>query len=307
MMEMEQDAPHVALVLGGGGPLGIAWEAGMLQGWLDVWASEAATLLQGLRIVGTSAGAIVGAHLASHRDVSALFARQAEPLGPDAPKGPDMARFMAAFMKAKLFTRSVLTLRKSMGKSARALHLPGEAEWVAAIERSYAPAGPWPEHCELLITVIDADTGEFHAWGSDSGVPLSLAIAASCAVPCAFPLVKIEGRTYMDGGMGSPTNADVAGGCSRVVVLDPIGRMMGGTAPLEKERRELEAAGSHTLAFLPDQAVSDAIGTHLLDPARRAEVARLGHTQGLATAHGVRAFLLDGAPTTTLKPAASSG
>lgn len=285
-----------SLVLGGGGPLGIAWEAGMLQGWADVWTSRGPTsdpmlaFLEG-RIIGTSAGAIVGAHLAAYGSVTALVAQQDQPIGPDAPAAPKMALFMAAFLKAKLFSRSVPALRRSIGKSARRAALAGEAEWIAAIARSYAPTGPWPDSRELVVTVIDAETGELHAWRSDSGVPLALAVAASCAVPCAFPLVHIGGKVYMDGGIGSSTNAALAAGSGRILVLDPLGRMLGKSSPLDAERRALEADGSHTLAFLPDETVAAAIGMNMLDASRRSKVAALGRTQGHATAAGVLSFL----------------
>ena len=280
-----------ALVLGGGGPLGIAWEAGMLEGWAQSWGQSwardhsagqpLAPLLAG-RIIGTSAGAIVGAHLAAHGSVTALVADQHAPAGADSPKGLRVAGFLAAFAKAKLFSRSLTGLRRSMGKSARSAARPGEAEFVAAIARSYTPAGApdgaWPR--ELLLTAVDAETGEFYAWSGASGVPLALAIAASCAAPCVFPLVHVHGRATMDGGTGSPTNAGLAAGCARVLILDPLGRLLGRYSPLEAERRGLETAGSHTLAFMPDRAVADAMGRHVFDVAQRSVVATLGQAQG---------------------------
>lgn len=281
-----------ALVLGGGGPLGIAWEVAML----DSWAAAAGTpvplapFLDG-RIIGTSAGAIVGAHLAQHDSVSMLLAQQDEPLGLDTPDAPDMARFMAAFLKAKLFSRDLSGLRRSIGRSATSANVPGEAEFLAAFARSYVPKETWREDRELLLTAVDAATGEFHAWDAASAVPLALAVAASCAVPCVYPLVHINGRAHMDGGIGSSTNAALAAGCRRAVILDPLGPLLGNSSPLDDERRALEASGCHTLAFTPDQDVSNAIGTHLLDASRRAQVARLGRVQGASTAAGVWKFL----------------
>ena len=296
MYKQMEDTARGALVLGGGGPLGIAWEAGMLQGWAEAWAPGSAetagldVLLRG-RIVGTSAGAIVGAHLAVHRSVQALFARQDEPMASDAPGPPKMVSFLAAYVKAKLLTRTVADLRRRMGRSARSQALAGEAAWVAAIAQTFAPAGDWPTASELVVTVIDAETGELHGWRAADGVPLAQAVAASCSVPCAFPLVHVRGRAYMDGGIGSPTNAALAGGCAHVVVLDPLGRMMGAAAPLEAETRALRAAGSRTLAIVPDQAVADAIGMHVLDASRRAETAGAGRQQGIRTAALVWEFL----------------
>ncbi len=313
MLEQVGQAGRCALVLGGGGPLGVAWEAGLLQGWAQGWqqfvqqegtagssgsavsrdsrysASALALFLEG-RIIGTSAGAIVGAHLAVHDSIEPLVAQQSQSLGDDTPRGPGMTKFLAAFFKAKLFTRSMPSLRRSLGRSARRMALPGEAGFVAAIARSYAPKGGWPAGRELLVTVVDAESGELHAWTSESGVPLALAVTASCAVPCAFPLVHVNGRSYMDGGVGSSTNTALARGCDRVLILDPLGRMFGGS-PLDAERRALEAEGSRTLAFLPDQAVAAAIGRNFLDTTRRAQVCELARAQGLSTAHGVWNFL----------------
>ncbi len=285
-----------ALVLGGGGPLGIAWEAAMLDGWAEGWAGHGtdapalAPFLDG-RMIGTSAGAIVSAHLAVHGSVAALVAEQSRNEKVEALKKSQLLRFVAAFLRAKLLTRGTLALRQSLGRSARRAALPGEAEWVQAIARSYAPQGPWPQERELLLTVVDAETGEFHVWDHTTGVPLATAVAASCSVPCAFPLVHVNGRAYMDGGIGSSTNALLARGCARAVILDPLGRMMGDAAPREAERRELEAAGTHTLAFLPDEAVGRAIGRNVLDMSRRSQVSALGRLQGLATASGVWNFV----------------
>ena len=297
MQEQRGGEKRCALVLGGGGPLGIAWEAGMLAGWAESWQRSAALaevplapFLDG-RIVGTSAGAIVGAHLAVHGSVTALLQQQGEPVEPDAPSAAELARFLPAYFKARLFTRNVDDFRRSLGRSARRSARPGEQHYLAAFRRSYAPGGPWPAGRDLRIMVIDTETGELHTWTSERDAPLAVAVAASCSIPCAFPMVHVNGRTYMDGGLGSPTNALLAQGCERVLILDPLGRVFGKSAPIEAERETLEAAGSHTLAFTPDQAVANSIGRNFLDSSRRALVAKLARAQGLATAPGVRSFL----------------
>ena len=297
MQEQANGNQRCALVLGGGGPLGIAWEAGMLAGWAEGWQQPSAEsgvplapFLDG-RIIGTSAGAIVGAHLAVHGSVTALLQQQGDPVEPDAPSGSEMARFLPAYIKAKLFTRNVDDFRRSLGRSAQRRARTGEQGYLAAFRRSYAPEGPWPVGRDLRIVVIDTATGELQAWTSERNAPLAVAIAASCSIPCAFPMVHVNGRTYMDGGLGSPTNALLATGCERVLILDPLGRVFGKSAPVEAERRALEAAGSHTLAFTPDRSVANAIGHNFLDSRRRATVATLARAQGLATAQGVRSFL----------------
>ena len=79
----------------------------------------------------------------------------------------------------------------------------------------------WPER-PLVVTAVDTETGEFTTFDRDSGVPLVSAVAASCAVPGVYPPVTIDGRRYMDGGMRSAANADLAQGYDRLVVLAPI-------------------------------------------------------------------------------------
>ncbi len=56
----------------------------------------------------------------------------------------------------------------------------------------------------------------------ESGISLLDAVAASCAVPLVWPAATINGKRYIDGGVRSSANADLATGCGRVVVLAPI-------------------------------------------------------------------------------------
>ncbi len=268
-----------ALVLGGGGPIGIAWEAGLLLGLCD----RGIDLGKIDRIVGTSAGAIVGAHLACLGSVAELYAAQATPLD-DTMKPPEMLPLMAAYAKAKLFSRSVDAERRSLGKSALSADVPGEQAWLNAIA-SFLPHEPsstgigWPER-ELLVTAIDVSSGELLTWTRNSGVPLPLAVASSCAVPCVYPLVQINGRAYMDGGMGSPTNAAFGGGYDLVIIADPLARIMGKQSPMLKEKATLLQEGSQVVAFGFDDAIVDRIGMNLMDTSRRGEVAELGRAQG---------------------------
>lgn len=279
-------------MLGGGGPLGVAWQAGILQGWAESWAvhgEEALSPLLAGRIIGTSGGAIVGAHLAVHRSVSQLVAQQAQTIDSGNFR-PAMARFIAAFLKAKLLTRNLQSFRRSLGRSALRSGQQGDT-WTRLVARYYSPSGSWPWKPELQITVIDAETGELLVWNASTGKPLSLAIAASCSVPCAFPPVHIDGRTFVDGGLGSSTNAEIAEGCARVVILDPLGNTFGLKSPLNEERKSLEIRGSRTLAILPDRQVGNAIGKNFLDLSRCASIAKLGIEQGQATAQGAWNFL----------------
>ena len=116
----------------------------------------------------------------------------------------------------------------------------------------------------LLITAVNTLTGEFAAWDRDSGVPLDRAVAASCSVPCVAPPVTVNGARYMDGGVTSSTNADLARGASSVVVLDPIASLR----PGGRLKAELAATGASEITVIePDEAAIAAFGTDLLSSA----------------------------------------
>jgi NTE family protein len=270
---------RTALILGGGGPIGIAWEAGLLMGLRD----RGVDLARVDRIVGTSAGSLVGAHLAVHGSLDELYAAQSTPLDP-AIKPPKMLPLLAAMTKAKLFTRSVQSERRSLGESARRAKVPGEQAWLDAIasflpQASRDSMAKWPD-CELLLTAIDAQSGELVTWNRNSGVPLPVAVASSCAVPCVYPLVHIHGRAYMDGGMGSPTNAALGSGYDLVIIADPLARIMGRLSPRLKEVEMLRGQGSQIVTFAFDTATADVIGMNLMDVRKREQVARSGRSQG---------------------------
>jgi NTE family protein len=139
---------------------------------------------------------------------------------------------------------------------------------------SRLPISEWPER-DLRITAVDAESGEFVVFDRDSGVSLVDAVGASCAVPGVWPPVTIDGRRYIDGGMRSPANADLAAEYERVVVLAPVVR---GGGPMPGAAGQV--AGLRRAALVPPDADSiRAIGRNVLDPARRAAAARAGRAQ----------------------------
>ena len=144
----------------------------------------------------------------------------------------------------------------------------------------------WPDR-PLVLTAVDAETGEFSAFDRDSGVPLLKAVAASCAVPGVYPPVTIDGRRYVDGGMRSAANTDLAAGYDRIVVLAPIPR---GVGPMASVGRHVAGLGGARVAVVsPDAASRTAIGRNVLDPAARAPSARAGRAQAASVAEQVAA------------------
>ena len=265
----------LALVLGGGGPIGIAWEAGLLLGLRD----EGVDLSLADTIIGTSAGSIVGANLAISRNLEAFYHQQSTPFEGEDLQVPDMGGFFGAWTKAKLLNRSLDGVRRSIGKSALAAKVHGLEEWLDGIGRRL-PEGEWPSAPALKVVAIDIAEGALTVWDSRSGVPLREAVAASCAVPCVFPVVEIAGRRYMDGGMGSPTNAQLAMGHSQVLVLDPLGRIPGVGSMIREEVDALTRAGSQVSMLAPDDATAKVMGYDLMDAGKCAPVAALGRAHG---------------------------
>jgi NTE family protein len=263
-----------ALVLGGGGITGIAWEIGVLAG-----LAEAGVDLTGADlVVGTSAGSVVGAQLTSGADLEALFARQLEP-----PTGEQAARMTrSALLRYGL--AALRSRRDDVGFRRRigALALAAERAGLTATEQerldvigSRLVSREWPDR-DLRITAVDAQSGEFRVLDRTSGVPLLQAVAASCAVPGVYPPVTIDGRRYVDGGMRSAANADLAEGHDRVVVLAPIPRGMG---PLASVDAQVTGMVARVAVVSPDDASRQAIGRNVLDPAARAGSARAGRAQ----------------------------
>jgi len=275
------DDMHTAIVLGGGGVTGIAWEWGILAGL----AAAGVDLSEPDLVVGTSAGSVVGAQVAAGADVEERYTAQL--------KGPGAE--VAARLGGRAVTRIAWTVVRSrdpqrararIGHMALAAKTVPEAERRAIIE-SRLPVKTWPER-RLKITAVEAATGEFVTFDKDSGVELVDAVAASCAVPGVWPPVTIDGRRYVDGGVRSAANVDLAAGYARVLVLAPITTGFGPMPSVARQVAELEKQ-STVVVVSPDKTARRAFGRNMLDPARRAPAAEAGRTQAAAVAESVRA------------------
>jgi NTE family protein len=265
-----------ALVLGGGGVTGVAWEIGLLAGL----AARGVQLGVADLIVGTSAGSVVGAQLACGTNLDQMYADQLQPPEERPPGSADVARLrlrhIALYAWAALRHRDPVQARARIGRLATTARTMPEAERRAVIA-ARVPGDDWPAR-QLLITAVDAGSGEFRAFEAGQGVELIDAVAASCAVPGVWPPVTIDGRRWMDGGMRSPANADLAAGCDAVVVLAPVTQGLRGSS-VPSQVAALRQRGRAVAVVWPDRAAKAAIGRNVLDPARRAPAARAGHAQ----------------------------
>ena len=290
-----------ALVLGGGGPVGVGWESGLIAGL----EAEGVRVSQADFIVGTSAGSIVGVQLAGGRDAQELYRAQLaiadrpEGMGPSEPI--DMAPMMAQFLKLYTSDAPVQQLRAEIG--AFALQAQGDEDaWVAGFAADeIGGSGRWPARA-YACTAIDVADGSFVVWDRDSGAPLERAVASSCAVPGIVPPVTINGRRYMDGGIGSTTNATIASGYDKVLVVAVIRPGRGGAAAampelaarvarqFEAELDAVRASGSAVELITPTDEVERAFGVNLMAFSRRREAAEMGLRQGKAEAARIAAF-----------------
>jgi NTE family protein len=271
-----------ALVLGGGGIAGAAWEVGLLAGL----AARGVDLAAADLVVGTSAGALAGAQVTSGTPLAELYQAQCTP--PEVAVTATMGRaLMFRYALAVFIPGSAARARKRLGRLARASPPLAEAQRRAVIG-AWLPSHDWPAQ-RLLITAVDADTGECATFDSSSGISLIEAVGASCAVPGVWPPVRLNGRRWMDGGMRSATNADLAAGSDRVVVLAPIWKGLRVMPAALGQCRELARAGSAVVLVTPSAEAVAAMGPNLLDSAQRGPAAQAGYAQAAATAAQVAA------------------
>ena len=293
------------LVLGVGGILGEAWMWGYLGG---AQAETGEDFRRAKQMIGTSAGSIVAARLAS---------------GEDPRRGEDRVRWDAELeperrpgtLRAALDRASRISLGAMSPLAAPALSAatPGGALARAVVLarvpagrielrelRSRVDAGGSSFDGRLNIVAVDRGSGRRVVFGADGAPEASVgdAVAASCAIPGYFAPVEIEGREYVDGGVWSPTNLDLAraGRGDRVLCLVPTAAM--GTAPAVAMRglaagwrlaTGVEAAaarrrGATVEVVGPDAGATRALGSDLMNPRRRAAVLEAGFAQGARAA-----------------------
>ncbi|MFJ8434960.1 patatin-like phospholipase family protein [Kitasatospora sp. NPDC094019] len=265
-----------ALVLGPGGRPGVAWTAGLAAGL----RSAGVDLGEADLIVGTSAGAIVGAVLAAGGDPARLGVLPARlPAdGAVTARRPDPAVTGAVFAALGESGADPAGTRRRVGRIALGTVDAAAEERVVAQRAALIGVDTWPEHPRLLIPAVDAESGEPVVWEATAGVPLVRAVAASSAFPGFEPPVAVDGRHCLDGALRAGTNADLAAGARTVVVVEPLAHRHPGAAP----------GSARVLA--PE---ADAVRLLDADPGDHEsweEIHRLGRKQGEAAADGLRAF-----------------
>ncbi|WP_307835496.1 patatin-like phospholipase family protein [Streptomyces adelaidensis] len=275
-----------ALVLGGGGPVGLAWLAGVLAGLTDAGVD----LGRADVVIGTSAGAIYGSRFAAGETPGELYERQLA--GADRIAMKVTATQTLRFLWAALGSRDPDHSLRRLTRAALAAHPdpdPGFFDVIRPLLRGAhvdGDPGNWPERA-LRITAVDVLTGEVTAFDADSKVTLLEAVAASCAVPLVSAPVAVAGRRRLDGGCRSTANIDLAGGYDRVLAVAPVPKAVGPHSGAQRQAAELTAGGTAVALLTPDTASRRAMGRDLTADARRPAAARAGHAQGTAAAAAV--------------------
>lgn len=305
--EQMAPSPRVAVVLGAGGSAGHAYHSGVLTALQDVLGFDAG---RADRLLGTSAGSIVATLLAGGVPAADLGAsaldRERSPAGrervaripstraqggvhEDQPSLLDLVRPASPGLLARLAVRP----RRVRPGVLVAAALP-EGRIHHGYVAGHVPAllgTTWPE--QVWIPAVRLADGARVVFGRDGDPPADLvdAVTASCAIPGWFRPVTVDGATYVDGGVHSPTNLDVLAGqgFDLVVVSSPMSvapdRRWSPDLParlawarmLARERRVVEDTGTPVVTFQPTADDQRAMGLRMMDPSRREQVVRQAH------------------------------
>ena len=276
-----------AVVLSGGGPVGRCWEAGLIT----ALAGDGVVLREADAVIGTSAGASVGAQLLSGGDLADLILVTGRP---GSTGDADMARLRDLLGG----TASDDETRRRIGRLALDTWSIPEDEFIARF--AFLRGREWPEG--FACTAVDTGTGAFRVWDKEAGVELDLAVASSCAVPTLAAPITIGDRRYMDGGMRNSLNADLAMGhdvvlaVSCMLVEQPPGvdhpALRNLVATFQSQFAALREGGARVEAIGPGEEFLKVSGwgLHLMDFSRMEAAYQAGLRQGAVEANRLTDF-----------------
>jgi NTE family protein len=294
--------PSIGVVLGAGGVVGQAYQAGVLsalQRETD-WDPRQTSI-----VVGTSAGSITGAALRLGVPATDLAASL---------YGVPTSRRGGAILRRILPADAEPLPTPSVGSLLRPWTLPSPALITRALRRPLAfrpdvaamtllPRGRidiseraqgldrhmgsrWPDG--LRICAVRRSDGARVVFGREGAPParLASAVLASCAIPGYFRPVEIGGTEYVDGGVHSATNADVlrSEGLDVVLVISSMSAAHGSAngadgwirrsvhRRMEREIARLQEAGTVVISLEPGPAARHAMGLRAMAEDRGPQV-----------------------------------
>lgn len=314
-------APDV-LVLASGGTLGEAWMSGVLAGIEDATGHDFRATES---LVGTAAGSLVAAALVAGqrprrptRPLGSLALTSGEAAGADVI--PDTASQLLtpwlpitratlqsvvreaarlAGVAATPLAPMALAIGSTGSTAMRAALLsraPGSDPSLSTIHDGVSETGARFDG-RLRVVAVDRGSGRRVVFGSPGSpdATVAQAVQASCSVPWIYAPVRINDREYVDGGVWSNTNLDVAPAArmTQVLCLNPIASLdiaiaspfgllraiAGSTAALET--LTLRSRGAQVRMIGPGQEIARIMGPNLMDTRRREQVLAGGYAQGL--------------------------
>jgi NTE family protein len=284
----------VALVMSGGGPIAVAWEAGLLAGL----ERKGVSFSDAEMVLGTSAGAIVGSQL--RREVSPEVivtpileeAQGNRPNGGPVPFNAEVAAQLPSLLgKAQAPAPDQAGVRREIGRYA--LSVPAEDERVTIARFAFLVGESWP-HKSFGCVAVNTATGAAEILTKNCGASLAAAVAASCSLPGYSAPITIGGQRYIDGGFASTANADLATGFKKVVVFafhraDATGPRVAEAA--QRQAGKLRERGAKVLVVHPDEASLAHIGADVMGFHARPAVAEAAIKQGVMAVAEIAEFL----------------
>jgi NTE family protein len=290
------------LVLAGGGTLGEAWMRGLLDG-----AGTAAGIdfRRCEYFVGTSAGSIVASFLAAGRAPdSGAEARAAKDWAEAADaNGARRGRFAGLSRLGAALATPVAPIALASAGPGGAVVRAVALKAVPPTQRSMPGLGRLIDaegarfDGRLRVVAVDRRNGRRVVFGAPDAPAATVgqAVLASCSVPWIFAPVRIGEREYVDGGVWSPTNLDVAPARrgSEVLCLNPTASLPAGRgralrtfsrSAAAAETLVLRARGATVRTIGPDARAAEAMGLNLMDRGRVPQVLAAGYAQGRALA-----------------------
>jgi NTE family protein len=262
-----------ALVLGGGGITGIAWESGILAGLID----SGILVNHADKILGSSAGSYVGSILANGQNMKTYYEKLANNRdnADNAQLDPSLFElWREAFVEGK---KDEQVIGKYLGdiinKSPSTVSLK---ERERSVRKRIGNVDWTPQ---LEITAINAKTGTLESFNETSGISLMEAVMASGAVPGIWPHVDMLGASWIDGGMISSTNARLMANYKDIIILAPLDQKQG-LVPSVYEDVETLKTNSNVTLITPDQDSRNIIGTNIYSSQHIKEIGDAGYQQG---------------------------